>query len=81
MEIITAVVMGAVAGLLIKALFLKDSPIIWSVAFGAIGGLVAYYLSTALTEDVTTALATVGTAVIVAGVLHELWNRFGGKTA
>lgn len=80
MEIFTAVVMGVVAGLLLKALFLKDSHILWDAGFGAIGGLVAYYISTALTDDVTSAIATVGTAVIVAGLLHEIWTRFG-KTA
>ncbi|MEO7819055.1 MAG: hypothetical protein ABIS18_07915 [Actinomycetota bacterium] len=80
MEIFTAVVMGVVAGLLLKALFLKDSHILWDAGFGAVGGLAAYYISTALTDDVTSAIATVGTAVIVAGILNELWTRFG-KTA
>ncbi|MCA1840487.1 MAG: hypothetical protein ABR507_03785 [Actinomycetota bacterium] len=80
MEILTAVVMGIIAGLLVKALFLKDSHIMWDAAFGVIGGVVAYYLRTALTGHVNTAVFTLGIAVVVAGLLHEIWDRFH-KTA
>lgn len=80
MEILTAIVMGIIGGLLVKALFLKDSHILWDAAFGVVGGIAAYYLSTALTADVTEAVFTVGTAVMVAGILHEVWKRLG-KTA
>lgn len=80
MEILTAVVLGIVAGLLMKALFLRESHIMWDVAFGAIGGLVSYGLVIAATPDVAGYVATIGTAVLVAGVLHEIWRRFG-KTA
>jgi len=82
MEILTAVVMGIVGGVLVKALFLKDSPILWDAVFGVIGGLTAYYLSSsALNADVIKAVFTIATAVLVAGVLHELWKRFGGSAA
>ncbi len=80
MEILTFIVMGIIGGLLVKALFLKESHIVWDAAFGAIGGVAAYYLSTSLTADVTQAVFTVGTAVVVAGLLHEVWKRLG-KTA
>lgn len=75
MDIVLAVVMGIVAGLLIKALFLKDSELIWDLGFGAIGGLAAFYLRTALTADVVKVVFTIGTATMVAGVLHEVWKR------
>lgn len=78
--ILTAVVMGIIGGLLVKALFLKDSHILWDAVFGVVGGIAAYYLSTSLSSDVTTYLYTTGMAVVVAGILHELWKRFG-KTA
>lgn len=80
MEILTAVVLGIVGGLLMKALFLKDSHILWDAGFGVVGGLVAYYLATALTEDIAGYVATIATAVVVAGLLHMIWHRFG-KTA
>jgi uncharacterized membrane protein YeaQ/YmgE (transglycosylase-associated protein family) len=80
MEILTAVVMGIIAGLLVKALFLKDSHIMWDAAFGVVGGLAAYYLRTALTGDVNTAVFTLGIAVVVAGLIHEVWDRIH-KTA
>lgn len=80
MDILMAIVLGIVAGLVMKALFLKDSHVAWDVAFGVIGGLVAYGLATAVTEDVARHIATTGTAVVVAGVLHEIWRRLG-KTA
>ena len=78
--ILTAVVMGIIGGLLVKALFLKDSHILWDAVFGVVGGLTAYYLSTSVSSDVTTYLYTMGMAVLVAGILHEVWKRFG-KTA
>lgn len=81
MEILTAIVVGVVAGILVKALFLKDSQLIWVALFGAVGGLAAYYLHSALTADVIKAVFMLGTAALIAGVFHELWNRFGGKTA
>lgn len=79
-DILVAIVLGVVAGLLMKALFLKESPVAWDVAFGAIGGLVAYYLATAVTGNAARYIATFATAVVVAGVLHELWRRLD-KTA
>ncbi len=63
-----------------KALFLKDSPIVWDAVFGIVGGLVAYYMATALTADIARYVATTATALLVAGLLHEVWRRFG-KTA
>lgn len=78
--IITAIVMGVVGGLLLKALFLKDSHIVWDVTFGAIGGLAAYYLHGYLTDDVYQAVFALGTAVVVAGILTAIWSRFA-KTA
>lgn len=73
---ITAIVMGIVGGLLMKALFLKDSHIVWDAVFGAVGGLAAYYLYSSLTADVTQAVFALGTAVVVAGILHAVWSRF-----
>ena len=75
-QILTAVVLGIVAGVLMKALFLKDSHIGWDVALGAIGGLVAYYIATAST-NVADYVATIGTAVVVAGVLNLIRTGFG----
>lgn len=81
MEILLAVVFGVVAGVLVKALFIKDSNVAWDLGFGAIGGLAAYYLRTALlTDTVVTYIFTIGTAVLVAGLLHEIWDRMH-KTA
>lgn len=77
---IIAIVMGIVGGLLIKALFLKDSNVAWDVAFGAVGGFAAYYLQANLTADVTQAVFALGTAVVVAGILHAIWSRLA-KTA
>lgn len=75
MEILTAVVMGIVAGLLVKALFLKDSQVLWDAIFGVVGGLAAYYLYTSLSTDITKAVFTLGTAVVIAGILHAVWTR------
>ena len=80
MEILIAIVLGVVAGLLMKALFLNESHIMWDVAFGAIGGLGAYYLFQVLTGDVAEGVRTLGIALVVAGILHQLYTRFG-KTA
>lgn len=77
---ITAIVMGIVGGLLIKALFLKESHVLWDAAFGAVGGLAAYYLYGSLTPDVTQAVFALGTGVVIAGVLLAIWTRFA-KTA
>jgi uncharacterized membrane protein YeaQ/YmgE (transglycosylase-associated protein family) len=78
--LIIAIVMGVVAGLLVKALFLKDSHIVYDVAFGAIGGLAAYFLNQNLTADVAQAVFALGTAVVIAGLLHAIWSRLA-KTA
>lgn len=75
-----AVVMGIVGGLLMKALFLRDSHVVWDAAFGAVGGVGAYYLYQSLTADVTQAVFALGTAVLIAGILHAIWSRFA-KTA
>lgn len=72
---ILAIVMGIVGGLLMKALFLKESHILWDAAFGAVGGLAAFYLYDALTADATEAIFALGTAVVVAGILHAVWSR------
>jgi hypothetical protein len=58
-----------------KALFLKDSHIVWDAAFGAVGGLAAFYLYDSLTADATQAVFALGTAVVVAGILHAIWSR------
>lgn len=75
MDVLIAVVMGIVGGLLIKALFLKDSHVVWDVIFGAVGGLAAFYLYDSLTADVTRAVFALGTAVVIAGILHAIWSR------
>jgi uncharacterized membrane protein YeaQ/YmgE (transglycosylase-associated protein family) len=80
MELITAVVMGIVGGLVVKALFLKQSHMLWDAVFGLVGGVVAYFLFSSVSADVTRAVFALGTAVVVAGVLHEIWSRFA-KTA
>ena len=81
MEILIGIVMGAVAGLLVKGLFLKDSNIGWDAIFGVVGGVAGFYLYTALTAEVTKAVFALGSGVMVAGILHEVWRRIGGKTA
>lgn len=72
---ITAIVMGVVGGLLMKALFLRESHIIWDVAFGGIGGLSAFYLQRYLNDDVTVAVFALGVAVVIAGILHAIYTR------
>ena len=81
MEIFTGILMGALAGLLVKALFLKDSHIGWDAIFGVVGGVAGFYLYTSLTAEVTKAVFALGSGVMVAGILHEVWRRIGGKTA
>jgi uncharacterized membrane protein YeaQ/YmgE (transglycosylase-associated protein family) len=76
-EIITAIVMGIVAGLLVKYLFLKESNLTWVAVFGVVGAVIAYFLYTSLTADVTKAVFTLGAAVVIAGILHMLWSRLG----
>jgi hypothetical protein len=76
-----AALMGIVGGLLVKALFLKQSNIAWDAFFGVVGGVAAYFLYRELSVDVLRAVFALGTAVVVAGILHELWTRVGGKTA
>jgi uncharacterized membrane protein YeaQ/YmgE (transglycosylase-associated protein family) len=73
---IIAIAMGIVGGLLMKALFLKDSHIIWDVVFGVAGGLAAFYLPRYLNDDVTGALFALGVAVVIAGVLSTIYTRF-----
>lgn len=80
MEILAAVATGVVAGILMKALFLKGSSIAWDVVLGAVGGVFAYFLSTSLSETVYGYVALTGIALAVAGVLYGIWGRFG-KTA
>ncbi|HEX2179356.1 MAG TPA: hypothetical protein VHL54_07550 [Actinomycetota bacterium] len=80
MEVLAAVVLGIAAGIFIKGVFLKDSSIVWDVVMGAAGGLVAWYLSGALSESIYSYVATLGTAVVIAGVLTGLVGRFN-KTA
>lgn len=81
MEMLTGILMGIVAGLLVKALFLKDSNIGWDAIFGIIGGVAGFYLYTSLTAEVTKAVFALGSGVVVAGILHEVWRRIGGRTA
>jgi len=75
-----AVAMGILGGLLVKALFLKESNLTWDAVFGLVGGVAAYFLYRSLNVDVLRAVFALGTAVVVAGILHEVWTRFG-KTA
>jgi uncharacterized membrane protein YeaQ/YmgE (transglycosylase-associated protein family) len=79
--IAVAVVMGIVGGLIVKALFLKESKLAWDAVFGLVGGVAAYFLYRSLSVDVLRAVFALGTAVVVAGLLHEAWTRIGGKTA
>jgi hypothetical protein len=78
-EIFTGILMGVVAGLLVKALFLKDSHIGWDAIFGVVGGVAGFYLYASLTTEVTKAVFALGSGILVAGILHELWRRVGGK--
>ena len=75
-----AIAMGILGGLVVKALFLKESNLTWDAIFGLVGGVAAYFLYRSLSVDVLRAVFALGTAVVVAGVLHEVWTRFG-KTA
>jgi len=81
-DIFTGILMGIVAGLLVKALFLKDSNIGWVALFGVLGGVAGFSLYTHLTADVTKAVFALGSGIVVAGILHEVWRHIGGgKTA
>ncbi|MDQ4149006.1 MAG: hypothetical protein M3164_03285 [Actinomycetota bacterium] len=77
MEILTAVVVGVVAGILMKAVFLKESSLAWDAALGAVGGVVAYFLSTSLSATVYGYVALAGVALAIAGLLYGLTGRFG----
>jgi len=76
MEVLAAVVLGIAAGIFIKGVFLKDSSMLWDVILGATGGLVAYFLAGALSESIYGYVATLGTAVVIAGVLVTIVGRF-----
>ncbi len=80
MEVLAAVVLGIAAGIFIKGVFLRETNTMWSVVLGAAGGIVAYFLSTTLSEDIYGYVATLGTAVVVAGILTLITTKFG-KTA
>lgn len=81
MEVLAAVVLGIAAGIIIKGVFLKDSNVMFDVVFGAIGGLVAWFLSGQLSESIYGYVAILGTATVIAGVLMGLFGRFGKTTA
>jgi hypothetical protein len=72
-----AIAMGILGGLVVKALFLKESNLTWDAIFGLVGGVAAYFLYRSLSVDVLRAVFALGTAVVVAGVLHEVWTRLG----
>lgn len=78
--IAVAALMGIVGGLVVKTLFLKESNLTWDAVFGIVGGVAAYFLFKSLSADVLRAVFALGTAVVVAGVLHEVTKRLG-KTA
>lgn len=80
MEVLAAVVLGIAAGIFIKAVFLKDSSMVWNVVLGATGGLAAYFMAGALSESIYGYIATLGTAVVVAGVLIAISGKFAGRT-
>lgn len=80
MEVLLAVALGIAAGIFIKAVFVKEASTMWSVVFGAAGGLVTYFLSTMLSAQVYGYVATLGIAVVVAGVLSGIVGKFN-KTA
>ncbi len=80
MEVLAAVVLGIAAGIFIKGVFLKDSSILWDVVLGATGGLAAYFLAGALSESIYGYVATLGTAVVVAGVLAGIVGKVNRKT-
>ena len=81
MEVLAAVVLGIVAGVFIKGVFLKDSSILWDVVLGAPGGLIAYFLAGALSEDVYGYVAMLGTATLIAGVLTGIVGQVRKTTA
>ncbi|HYN98521.1 MAG TPA: hypothetical protein VEU28_02485 [Actinomycetota bacterium] len=79
MEVLAAVVLGIAAGIFIKGVFLKDSSILWDVVLGATGGLAAYFLAGQLPEEIYGYVATLGTAVVVTGVLAGILNMVNGN--
>lgn len=76
-----AILMGLVGGLIVKALFLKESNLVFDAVVGAAGGLAAWFLYRSLSADVLRAVFALGIAVVIAGLVHEAWQRIGGKTA
>jgi hypothetical protein len=60
--IAVAVLMGILGGLVVKALFLKESNLVWDAVFGAVGGVAAYFLYRQLSVDVLRAIFALGTA-------------------
>ncbi|CAN5764912.1 hypothetical protein BH23ACT12_BH23ACT12_18660 [soil metagenome] len=81
MEVLAAVVLGIAAGIFIKGVFLKDSSILWDVVLGATGGLAAYFLAGRLPEDIYGDVATLGTALVIAGVLAGIVGKVNKTTA
>ena len=77
-----AIAMGILGGLVVKALFLKESNLTWDAIFGLVGGVAAYFLYRSLSVDVLRAVFALGTAVVVAGVLHrpQRHRGFGAQT-
>ena len=80
LAIAVTALMGIVGGLVVKALFIKESNLTWDAIFGIVGGVAAYFLFKSLSVDVLRAAFALGTAVVVAGLLHEVTKRLG-KTA
>lgn len=80
MEVLAAVVLGIAAGIFIKGVFLKDSSILWDVVLGATGGLAAYFLAGQLPEDIYGYVATLGTAVVITGVLAGIVGKVNKTT-
>src|SRR5205085_12039255 len=72
-----AIAMGILGGLVVKALFLKESNLIWDAIFGLVGGVAAYFLYRSLNVDVLRAVFALATAVVVAVVLHDVLTCFG----
>jgi uncharacterized membrane protein YeaQ/YmgE (transglycosylase-associated protein family) len=79
MTIIAAVLTGIAAGVLMKAFF-KESNFVWDVVLGGVGGAVAFYLSTALSQTMYGYVSVLGTALLIAALGWLVVSRFG-KTA
>ncbi|HEY2666284.1 MAG TPA: hypothetical protein VGK51_05555, partial [Actinomycetota bacterium] len=56
-----AIAMGILGGLVVKALFLKESNLTWDAIFGLVGGVAAYFLYRSLNVDVLRAVFALGT--------------------